>query len=78
YGTPSIVANAASIPEICGDAALYFNPFDIYDIYNKMKCIFNSLHIRKELIEKGRENIKRFSCNLSIESHIKLFECFLK
>ncbi|KAA6343177.1 glycosyltransferase [termite gut metagenome] len=76
YGTPSIVANAASISEVCGNAVLYFNPFDINDIYDKMKCVFNNLHIRKELIEKGRENIKRFSCSLSIESHIKLFECF--
>jgi glycosyltransferase involved in cell wall biosynthesis len=36
-GTPVIVSTAASIPEVCGDTALYFNPFDVIDIFTKMK-----------------------------------------
>lgn len=31
-GLPSAVSNAASIPEICGDGVIYFNPHDIDDM----------------------------------------------
>jgi glycosyltransferase involved in cell wall biosynthesis len=76
-GTPVIASNAASIPEVCNDAALYFDPFDINDIYDKMKCVFNSESIRNELIQKGKENVKRFSRDLAIEEHFKLFDKLL-
>lgn len=32
YGTPSLVSNVTSIPEVCGEAAVYCDPFDIDSI----------------------------------------------
>ncbi len=32
YGTPSVVADTSSIPEVCGDAAVYCDPFDLDSI----------------------------------------------
>ncbi|SFT54198.1 Glycosyltransferase involved in cell wall bisynthesis [Selenomonas sp. GACV-9] len=32
-----IVSNVASIPEVCGDCADYFNPYDVNDIADKLK-----------------------------------------
>lgn len=32
YGTPSVIANNTSIPEICGDAAVSCDPFDIASV----------------------------------------------
>jgi glycosyltransferase involved in cell wall biosynthesis len=70
---PTIVSTAASMPEICRDAALYFNPFDITDLYNKMKYISNE-NLRHELIRKGHENIKRFSWEASAKKLIEIIE----
>lgn len=33
YGKPILVSNVSSIPEICKDAAIYFSPFYVSDIY---------------------------------------------
>lgn len=42
YGVPIIASNAASIPEVCGDAALYISPKSIKDIQRKVLEIHNS------------------------------------
>lgn len=36
FGTPVAASAVCSIPEVCGDAALYFNPFDIPEIANRI------------------------------------------
>ena len=60
-GTPVIVSNIASLPEVCGDSALYCNPYDINDIKEKIELLIENENLRQELIQKGFENIKRFS-----------------
>lgn len=60
-GCPVISSNQSSLPEVCGDAALYFNPNNINDIVMAMQKIVEDKTIVKELIRKGYENIKKFS-----------------
>lgn len=36
FGTPVAASAVCSVPEVCGDAALYFNPFDIPEIANRI------------------------------------------
>ena len=36
YGTPVIASAITSIPEVCGDAAVYFSPFSIEEIMARM------------------------------------------
>ncbi|GGA79892.1 glycosyl transferase [Edaphobacter acidisoli] len=52
-GVPVAVANAASLPEVCGDGALYFDPLDVEDIANKLVRIASDSALRKHLTEKG-------------------------
>ncbi len=60
-GCPVIAASTASIPEACGDAALYFDPYNVHDIKEKLELFINDESYMKVLTAKGRENIKRFS-----------------
>jgi glycosyltransferase involved in cell wall biosynthesis len=39
YGTPSLVSNVTSIPEICGDAAIYCDPFDLGSICDGIRKV---------------------------------------
>lgn len=52
-GCPVLAANAASIPEVCGDAALYFNPHDPADLAKSLSRLMNDSALRAELTEKG-------------------------
>lgn len=52
YGCPVMASAIASIPEVCSDAVLYFNPYLINEI--KMRILqFESERVRKDYIAKG-------------------------
>lgn len=42
YGKPVIASPFSAISEICGDSVLYFNPFDVMDIYNRILMLLNT------------------------------------
>lgn len=55
-GTPVIAANSSAIPEVCGDAALYFNPFSISEISRRIIQIVSDKGLYHILLEKGERN----------------------
>ncbi len=61
YGCPVITSNVSSMPEAGGDAALYVDPQDVDDIAKKIEQLVSDEKLRKELIEKGYKQIKKFS-----------------
>lgn len=61
YGVPVICSNTSSLPEVAGDAALLINPNNIQEITEAMNKVFNDDSLRNKMIEKGFENVKRFS-----------------
>jgi glycosyltransferase involved in cell wall biosynthesis len=61
HGCPVISSNKASMPEILGDAALYFDPEDDCDIKNKIISIIKDNNLREKLIENGYEQVKKYS-----------------
>ena len=67
-GCPVIASNAASIPEACGDAALYFKPGSVNDITEKLNLFISDPALKGELINKGMNNIKRFSRDVFSEN----------
>jgi len=56
-----IASNAGSIPEIAGDAAMFFSPDKVDELCSCVKQVINNSHIRDEYIKMGREKIKLFS-----------------
>lgn len=76
-GCPTLVSNVASMPEICGDAAQYFNPYDTVDMADKiLKALSNNSN--SEYVNKGLERCKIFSWTNYYESQISLFHQVLK
>ena len=49
------------MPEICGEAALYFNPRDPIDIKNKIANLYSNTNLKREMIEKGYKRINKYS-----------------
>lgn len=57
-GCPIACSNVTSCPEICGDAALYFDPESIDQIADSIKEITESDETRSRLITSGFEQAK--------------------
>lgn len=64
-GCPVIVSNRASLPEICGDAAILCNPFDARQIANSVRLLYSDEHERQEYILRGYERLKKFGFDQS-------------
>ena len=58
---PVIASNVSSLPEVGGDAALYFNPDSVSELNEKINLILNDKELRNNLISKGEEREKFFS-----------------
>ena len=52
-GCPVIASSVASIPEICSDAVLYFNPYSISEIKNRILQMENS-DVRTKYSQSGK------------------------
>ncbi|MGQ9705399.1 MAG: glycosyltransferase family 4 protein [bacterium] len=73
HGLPVICSNVSSMPEVMNDSALYVNPYEPEDIMEKMMMVINDNQLRSKLIEKGKENLKRFSWKKSAEELADVF-----
>lgn len=59
-GTPVVAASDTSIPEVCGSAAIYFNPYDEKEIKVRLLQITEE-NTRGSLIEMGRKRFEFIS-----------------
>jgi len=60
-GTPVVASNAASIPEVCGDAVLYFDPFNIHDIAEKILNLITDVSLKDKLIKRSKNHVKKYT-----------------
>jgi glycosyltransferase involved in cell wall biosynthesis len=73
-GCPTIVARAASLPEICGDAALYCDPLDPGDIARRIGEVMESPALREDLRRRGLEQAARFRWTDAARSVLTLIQ----
>jgi len=73
-GTPVLTSNTSSLPEICGDAAFYIDPFSVSEIEHGIRTLCHDEELRTELIKKGRERVKLFAWDVIAEQLYGLYE----
>lgn len=66
---PVIASTATSIPEVCGDAALFFSPDNISDLKNRILQITDDNTIREQLIQKGYKRVEYIQNKQSKDLH---------
>ncbi len=71
---PVVCARATCLPEVAGEAALYFDPFDIVDIASAIKQVWQDDELKEVLRQKGQLNIQRFSWQAYADAMQSLFE----
>jgi glycosyltransferase involved in cell wall biosynthesis len=70
---PVIAANKMSLPEVVNDAGVLVDPDNIQDVARKMQELLTSENMRKNLIEKGKNNIKQFRWDIAARKFENLF-----
>lgn len=75
--TPILCSNATSIPEVAGEAALYFHPHDHVDLAHKILQMQDDT-IRLDLIEKGQARGTLFSWARTSEATLDVFRQVLQ
>lgn len=60
-GTPVVCSSATSLPEVAGNAALYFDPYKPAEMAAQLRSAFSDDAVRASLIANGRSNLLRFS-----------------
>ncbi len=77
-GSVVAVSQATSHPEICGDAALYFNPHSVSHMATIMKQAMTDESLRSELKKKGLERVKMFRWDKTAQETLAIYNQVLK
>ena len=77
-GTPVICSRAASLPELAGDAAEFFEPSSVDDLAEAVERVLNSPERQAVLRQKGLERAKQFSWEECARRHIEVYRKVLE
>ncbi|HYC03992.1 MAG TPA: glycosyltransferase family 1 protein [Azospirillaceae bacterium] len=73
-GCPVIAARAASLPEVCGQAALYADPHDPQDIARQIARVLSDPDLRRTMAAQGRERARAFGWRQSADALLTILD----
>jgi glycosyltransferase involved in cell wall biosynthesis len=74
HGVPTIAAESSSLPEIAGDAALYFDPRDAAQLESAIKRVVENHELRHALIARGRERVAQFRWETTAQRTVEVLQ----
>jgi glycosyltransferase involved in cell wall biosynthesis len=74
FDTPVLSSNQSCLPEILGEAALYFDPENKQDLLNKLEQIISDPELRNKLINTGQEQIKLYSWHKTAQEILEVYK----
>ena len=72
-GVPVVTSKVSSMPEVGGDAAVYFDPYDETDMAAKIESVLTDERLRKEMIAKGLQKVKEYSWEKCAEETLQVY-----
>jgi len=79
YGCPVISSNTASLPEIYGEAAYYFDPTETTDIARAIDDVISNERLRNDLVTKGYDQFSKYSWrNMALQTYAEYMEALDK
>jgi len=74
-GTPIIISNNSSIPEVVGETGLYINnPLDVEEISNNIQTLLDDEKLQKKLKNQGPKQAKKFSWENTIDKTLAAYK----
>lgn len=77
HGAPVVSSNATCLPEISGEAALYFNPYSAKDMAAKIDKLLSDTRARNRLISLGKSQAAKYSWRRMAEQTASIYEKML-
>lgn len=77
-GTPLVLANASSLPEVGGDASLYFAPGDSRELAEVLGRVLGDAHLRESLRVKGLSRASQFTWAKTAEATVDVYRQVLE
>ena len=74
YGCPVVTSNVSSLPEAGGNAAVFFDPYDVSDIAKKMEKVLKDKTLRDKMKKEGHSQVKKFSWEKAASEVLGVFE----
>ena len=76
-GVPVLSSDRTCLPEVAGNAALYFDPFDVDQMARGMEEITSNPSKRKELIENGLKKAQNYNWDQAAAKTWDILKAFL-
>lgn len=76
-GCPVICSRTSSLPEVAGDAAMYFDPKSKVSVLSSIQKVIYDNNLRSQLINKGYQRVKEFTWEKTAKKTKKLYEDIL-
>jgi len=76
-GCPALASNTSSLPEVAGDAAMYFDPKSKASVLSSIQKVIYDNNLRRQLIDKGYQRVKEFTWEKTAKKTKKLYEDIL-
>lgn len=73
HGVPVVAARSSSLPEVGGDAALYFDPRSARDLAEQLRRVLRDDALRRDLIARGRERVAQFRWDIAADETLAVF-----
>lgn len=77
-GTPVIASSVSSIPEILGDAAVYFDPYSVDDMAEKISALIGDKQKQAELIVAGNLQVQKFRWEKCAQETLVVYQSLIK
>lgn len=71
---PVISSNATCLPEVAGDAALYFDPNDVQELADTISRLLGDKKLADKLVKKGQKQVAAFSWQRTAEQTLEVYE----
>jgi glycosyltransferase involved in cell wall biosynthesis len=76
-GVPVAMSRAASLPEVGGDAAIYFDPYDVEGMCDALGQLISDGLLRSQCIQRGLKRARGFTWRRCAVSTLELYEQFI-
>lgn len=74
FDLPVLSSNKSCLPEVFGQAALYFDPNNKADFVKKAQNLLQDQFLRQKLVSLGRQQIKKFDWSDTAQKTLKIYK----
>lgn len=73
-GTATLVSNVASLPEVCGGAALYCDPRNEKDMADKLRLVLTDRDLQNRLVAAGQKQARLYNWDDAAKQYVDLIK----